>query len=885
MGNLGLERLLLRPDFLSFLAAGLSVAALIIWFVVRKRQQTIWLPTLRVVEIEARKLPKLRWRIPPWLAFLCFAISAAMLVMLSFRPREIRGNEYQSSRSRHHILVDLSPSVSAHISIEDLALRVAEIWQQASTNAKVSISTTHSPNFVEPKNSDEARDLIQQAGFHRSGVKLGEAVREMVEHIRGVDGLLLISDTDKSSWDGFNWRALLDEISITRVEIGSGAGSLQNLYIGGAQQVSGAASGRWEWDVEVYRVNGTEAVTGNLSLRTADSVLMQVDFVVPEGLSRSVVRLSMPASKAKQAFSSKTSGEQQILDFRIETSGVNILKLDDQFRARLVWHGHEAILVTESVGERSLEDPSYHFESALEVLGFDVRRFEPVSGRPIEFIDQASWFLVGGRPSDGTAYCPSSLEEKRISRKLKPAGSARFSDTNIWLLPASADADWRSLCYCISRLTTGDQIQKTPPDFCADVDTRPAYVELLKSIGGKQVGGAVGGEGDALAWQFVDARSGFKVLALTTALTPNASTGMNYARIPVLLKALLEFQGVIRQGRELVSAEEWPRIESIVDTDWRVESTGGERIGELSNIPLGESLMAISSAKDLPLLMNDAAALGRITAAVREDESDPWPYVRAANILIILMLLIEFLFRLIGRMRARHQVAASMMVISCLSGWMLSHDTAYAQVEVVSIERGMGTPLAVSNLAMEVESRTSIELARAVKSYEKMTSEALREPWLWVRETQDLVDADGKFKAEIASWLFRGGFLVINGKFKEEELTKLTSQMLKGRRDQGNWTPIPPDHELMRSFYLLDALPECESNIWRGFQFDGRIAIIVPPFDLLNTVVDSPRPLNCSGVVAKEQAVRIFVNITMVALATDYKKDQIHLPEILKRLR
>jgi hypothetical protein len=885
MGSFGLERLILRPDMMTYLAGGLSVAALIIWFVVRKRQQTVWLPTLRVVEIEARKLPKLRWRIPPWLAFLCFAISVAMLVMLSFRPREIRGNEYQSSRSRHHILVDLSPSVSAHISIEDLALRVGEVWQQASIDAKVSISTTHSPNFLEPKSSDEVRELIRQAGFHRAGAKLGEAVREMVENIRGVDGLLIVSDADKNSWDGFNWRSLLDEISITRIDIGAADNLLQNLYVGGVQQVSGAASGRWEWDVEIFRVNGSEAATGRLSLLNAEANLTQVDFVVPEGAARVVVRISIPSSKAKQAFNSKKGGEQQVLSFQIESAADNLLKLDDQFRSRLIWHGHEAILVTESIGERSLEDPSYHFESALEVLGFDVRRFEPINGRPIEFIDQATWFLVGGRPADGSAYCTDSLEEKRISRKQKPAGSARFAETNIWLLPASADADWRSLCHCVSRLTTGEQLQKSPPEFCADVDTRSAYVELLKSLGGKQVGGAVGSEGDALAWQFVDARSGFKVLALTTALSPNASTGMNYARIPVLLKALLEFQGVIRQGRELVSAEEWPRIESIVDADWRVESTGGERISELSNIPLGESLMAISPAKELPHMMNDASALGRITAAVREDESDPWPYVRLANILVVLMLMIEFLFRWMGRARARSHVASSIGSIILGLGLWMNGWNADAQVEVVSIERGLASPLAVSNLAMEVESRTSIELARAVKTYEKFSIEALRESWLWARESQDLIDDQGRFKSEIASWLFRGGFLVLNGKFKEEQLTQLTSQMLKGRRDQGNWTPIPPDHELMRSFYLLDALPECESNIWRGFQFDGRIAIIVPPFDLLNTVVDSPRQMTCSGVVAKEQAVRIFVNITMVALATDYKKDQIHLPEILKRLR
>ena len=34
-----------------------------------------------------------------------------------------------------------------------------------------------------------------------------------------------------------------------------------------------------------------------------------------------------------------------------------------------------------------------------------------------------------------------------------------------------------------------------------------------------------------------------------------------------------------------------------------------------------------------------------------------------------------------------------------------------------------------------------------------------------------------------------------------------------------------------------------------------------------------------------EKGYRAFINLLMVALTTDYKKDQVHLPEILKRLR
>jgi hypothetical protein len=89
----------------------------------------------------------------------------------------------------------------------------------------------------------------------------------------------------------------------------------------------------------------------------------------------------------------------------------------------------------------------------------------------------------------------------------------------------------------------------------------------------------------------------------------------------------------------------------------------------------------------------------------------------------------------------------------------------------------------------------------------------------------------------------------------------------------------------MRSFHLLDSLPECQGKVWQGFHFDDRIAVIGIPFSLLEGLLNDVNANPCLKQIGRERATRIFINIVMVALATDYKKDQIHLPEILKRLR
>ncbi|MEI6399752.1 MAG: DUF4159 domain-containing protein, partial [Pseudomonadota bacterium] len=134
-----------------------------------------------------------------------------------------------------------------------------------------------------------------------------------------------------------------------------------------------------------------------------------------------------------------------------------------------------------------------------------------------------------------------------------------------------------------------------------------------------------------------------------------------------------------------------------------------------------------------------------------------------------------------------------------------------------------------------------------------------------------------------ATWIRRGGFIVLLGHL-DPQMAKKLEELIAGNSPL-HWTPIPPDHELMRSFYLLDSLPSCNGEGWRGFQLDNRLAVISAPFDILAALEDRHSPGTCTEKIDNERAIRVFVNLVMVAMATDYKKDQIHLPEILKRLR
>jgi hypothetical protein len=217
---------------------------------------------------------------------------------------------------------------------------------------------------------------------------------------------------------------------------------------------------------------------------------------------------------------------------------------------------------------------------------------------------------------------------------------------------------------------------------------------------------------------------------------------------------------------------------------------------------------------------------------------------------------------------------------------MFAAQKAEAKVEFNLVGYADG-PVSLATLAREVSHRTSIELDTKPNSYNQVQTDTLGEPWIFVRDPMLLTGGGngGALRADVALWLKRGGFLVIEAPLADTQLAALTEKLMLGDAKGIGWLPLPPDHELMRSFYLIDALPSCNGQIWRGFEYDGRLAILAVPYGFLSSVKDRATAPNCANPPDQERSVRIFVNLVMVALATDYKKDQIHLPEILKRLR
>ena len=196
-----------------------------------------------------------------------------------------------------------------------------------------------------------------------------------------------------------------------------------------------------------------------------------------------------------------------------------------------------------------------------------------------------------------------------------------------------------------------------------------------------------------------------------------------------------------------------------------------------------------------------------------------------------------------------------------------------ATVEIITAQQAQHWKFTL--LAKEVRQRTSLELATTMQVRNSNNFHTV--PWLWVRNLAFVDD-----NIAIAQWLKKGGMLIAETA-SAATLTAFTARTFGV--DVGSWQNIPLDHELMRSFYLLNTLPVCNTQRWRGFTFAGRLVIVIIPHRLLAYLRDQGDHVPCLAATGREMATRIFINLLMVALAGDYKKDQVHLPEILKRLR
>ncbi len=154
--------------------------------------------------------------------------------------------------------------------------------------------------------------------------------------------------------------------------------------------------------------------------------------------------------------------------------------------------------------------------------------------------------------------------------------------------------------------------------------------------------------------------------------------------------------------------------------------------------------------------------------------------------------------------------------------------------------------------------------------------------------------------ANIESFMRSGGLVLLDTRDDERAIAGVSTperQALQNVLLNINTPPLQPlpgDHVLTRSFYLLGDLPGrlAVNPVWvqaGGDANDGVTPLIIGGRDWAGAWASEQTgrpilPMPRGGERAREYAYRAGINIIMVALTGNYKSDQVHTPILLERL-
>jgi hypothetical protein len=836
-----------------------AVLGLVIWFIVRRQKDRYWLPILRVIPLELTVLPKFRWIPPPLWPLICFFVAAVALGIYSFQLAEPLMKSDDLDLRRTHILFDMSPSHALGMTTGSYGSEAQKLVDALEGKARLSFSTTTDPTVHLDADLKRVSALIQAQGFHRAGVKLGSNVEALLRKLSDIDQLIVVSDTDLSSWEDFNWRYLEKKMQISWYPLPGRPQTMDNLFIDEAKPKSaGSAAPTGLWHVTLRRTGEGKVIQGRLTAELDGQVLINQNFQFESDMKSLELEINLALAELQKKQNDKATS----LVWAVTPAGPDDLLLDNEFRSWLQLQNEDAVIISKPRGEMFLEDSIFHLKTSLEVLGYQTQRIDQIRPNSGHWVTPSLVVSEVGPAASVQTFCPMFVNERSTLERSR-------SDALVWLLPGEDLGSYDAICTCFAALAQAPRPLAGKPAYCENVEHRDQYVGILQSIGALQLGGEVDSPLGALAMTIRNKELGLRIVGFTIPLNPLRAGQISYGQLPLMLRAVLQ-----ATGKKYAAGSDkqlsWPRIEDI-SQNYEMPDV------KSSNVPLGESLGRKAVPDQLPpqLSLGAKGLVREKPASGTESDARPWIYL--CLVILVIAVWLEIIGSGLRRLLQKYPWSVRWFVLLLALGAWSQPSDAGVQLNLLGYP---GAPR-LGSLRKDVSGRTSIELDDQIINTANVQRSMYQQPWLWVNRPQLLESMDRNAFGELTGWMQRGGFLVVENHNGSQAFKQAVLEAIP----KGAWKPIPPDHELMRSFHLLASLPQCENQVWEGFHFDQRIAMVLVPGDFLRFTLDEPGAGQCFGKFTHEQAVRVFINLMMVALATDYKKDQIHLPEILKRLR
>jgi len=205
------------------------------------------------------------------------------------------------------------------------------------------------------------------------------------------------------------------------------------------------------------------------------------------------------------------------------------------------------------------------------------------------------------------------------------------------------------------------------------------------------------------------------------------------------------------------------------------------------------------------------------------------------------------------------------------------------------------THAGLQGLTLILHQRTAAELGTPI-AVNPSTDELAFYPIIYWPVTEGQPPLDEAGRQRINEYMRNGGLIVFD--MRDPGVSGVGAnalQQMTAGLDIPPLIPVPPEHVLSRTFYLLRDFPGRWSGgaVWieqgEGNINDGVSSVIVGSNDwaaawAIDELGRPMYPVVPGGDKQREYAYRFGVNLTMYALTGNYKSDQVHVPAILERL-
>jgi hypothetical protein len=426
---------------------------------------------------------------------------------------------------------------------------------------------------------------------------------------------------------------------------------------------------------------------------------------------------------------------------------------------------------------------------------------------------------------------------------------------------------------------------------------------------------------------------GWIVLAHTTANTDWANLALSGLFVDILRRIVAVSQGVEGESGEAAAL---PPLETLdgfgrlgdapptalaVDQSVLEESAVGPRHppGYYGSESRKRAHNLAGAVPDLKVITDLPAGVAlRFYAGRNEMDLKPW-LLGLALLLGLMDLIIALALRgLLGSVRRGAAAVAVTLVLALpfAEGWAQSSGArtsdataieATAQTRLAFVRTGVpavddASRAGLFGLTRVLQRRTSIEAGTPL-GVDLAADELAFFPLLYWPVTAEQRPLTAHARQKVNQYLSHGGTILFDLREPSAGVQLLgrssrgsaALQRLAAGLDIPPLAPVPPDHVLTKSFYLMQDFPGrfAGGTLWigatEGRVNDGVASVIIGSNDWAGAwaVNEFGRPLFAvvpGGERQRELSYRVGVNLVMYALTGNYKADQVHVPFILERL-